>query len=68
VTNPHNPPASGKSCRTASASFAASPGEQFFRERCRRVHRTGPLFAQFPPAALFTAIGRAAARGAVAPL
>jgi len=53
MTNPHLPPASGKNCRSQSALFAASRSELIVGERPRRACRLAPLFAQFPPAALF---------------
>jgi len=58
----HNPPASGKNCRTAPAAFADVRAPLYRSESIPRMRRRTPLFAQFPPAALFMAISRAVSR------
>jgi len=58
MTNPQNRRTIGKNCRSGSATIAGS------RHAANPVRRT-TLFSQFPPRALFTAIGRAMARQGV---
>jgi hypothetical protein len=53
---------SGKSCRRQSAVFARSPVKDEAASSVNYQKRQLNLFAQFPPAALFAAIGRAARR------
>jgi hypothetical protein len=58
-------PAFGKNGLSLSAEIAGRlSGSSAVLARARQ-HRRSPLFAQFPPAALFKAIGRAVARRAV---
>jgi len=57
-----NRPTIGKNCRFAPAAFAGASAESFDRGSLHRARSRLPLFAQFPPAALFKAIGRAVSR------
>ena len=65
MNDPQNRPAFGKNGRVPAAEIAGrSDGSHAAFTNSRRRSRL-PLFAQFPPAALFTAISRAVARRAV---
>ena len=65
---PHmqNRPAIGKICRTAPARTAGQVAALAEQQPNLRARRKLPLFAQFPPASLFKAIGRAVSRRAIA--
>jgi len=52
----------GKNCRSSPAAFAAAAAPAFAHLSRERVRSRLPLFAQFPPAALFKAMGRAVSR------
>jgi hypothetical protein len=60
--DPHNRRVSGKSCRSEAAAFAGARFTAIEAKLAVRRRRRLPLFAQFPPPALFAAIGRARAR------
>jgi hypothetical protein len=66
MNDPQNRPAFGKIGRTPAAEFAARPIVSSAATPSGRQRSRLPLFAQFPPAALFKAIGRAVARRAIA--
>ena len=53
---------SGKTCRNQLATYADAVQSQESAIAVIYQKRRSPLFAQFPPAALFVAIGRAAKR------
>ena len=62
MKNLHNRPPIGRSCRNSPAT-AAGPGSAVSLSPSQvRSGRRIPLFAQFPPASLFKAIGRAVSR------
>jgi len=67
MTDPQNRPAIGRKCRSEAAALAGSGGASAAARPAFSTRRQLPLFAQFPPAALFTAIGRAVARRTSAP-
>ena len=52
----------GKNCRSAPAAFAAGRRATASGLSANYDQRRIPLFAQFPPVALFAAIGRAMSR------
>ncbi len=66
MNEPQNRPAFGKNGRTPAAEFAGRPIGSSASLASGRQRSRLPLFAQFPPAALFKAIGRAVARRSVA--
>ena len=66
MNDPQNRPASGKIGRSLSAEFAGRPSGSTAASSGGRQRSRLPLFAQFPPPALFKAIGRAVARRAIA--
>jgi hypothetical protein len=65
MRNMQNQPPSGRICRSAPARVAGRGGAAMVSQLAARTHRKIPLFAQFPPAALFKAIHRAVSRRAV---
>jgi hypothetical protein len=62
MTQPQKQPICGKTCRLTSATFADASAMPAASGPMLRAGRRFPLFAQFPPAALFTAIRKAATR------
>ena len=61
-----NQPSIGKNCRSASARIAGPIAAPALHPPNLRTRSRLPLFAQFPPASLFKAIGLAVSRRAVA--
>ena len=61
-----NRPAIGRNCLAPPAKFAGVNAARAPQQPNLRARRRMPLFAQFPPASLFTAIGRAVSRRAIA--
>jgi hypothetical protein len=66
MNDPQNRPAFGKNGRVPAAEIAGRAIGSSAASASGRQRSRLPLFAQFPPAALFTAISRAVARRAVA--
>lgn len=58
-------PPIGKNCRSAPARTAGELAGASAHQPNLRARRRLPLFAQFPPASLFKAIGRAVSRRAI---
>ena len=58
-------PAIGNSCRSSPARSAAAGPASPLRQTNAKSRSRSPLFAQFPPASLFKAIGRAVSRRAI---
>jgi hypothetical protein len=63
MPKPQIQPAFGKKCRRAGAAFAGPLRANDRTLQSNRFRQRLPLFAQFPPKALFAAIRRAAMRG-----
>ncbi len=62
---PQNRPPIGRNCRSSPARVAGRGSDAPLSQMNLRIDRKLPLFAQFPPASLFKAIGRAVSRRAV---
>jgi hypothetical protein len=62
MTRPQLRRTTGKNCRSAPAAFAAGRRVPASGLPANYAERRIPLFAQFPPVALFAAIGRATSR------
>ncbi len=65
MSHAQNRPPIGKNCRSSPARVAGRAGGSTLSNLGGRGDRKMPLFAQFPPASLFKAIGRAVSRRAV---
>jgi hypothetical protein len=66
MNHAQNRPPIGRTCRSASAMLAGRGSGAPLSQFGVRTDRKLPLFAQFPPASLFKAIGRAVSRRAIA--
>ena len=67
MEDPQKRPAFGKNGQLQSAEIAGRRDGSSTASANARQRKALPLFAQFPPPALFKAIGRAVARRAVGP-
>ena len=61
----HNRPPIGRNCRSSPARIAGQASAAPLSQPNLRIGRRIPLFAQFPPASLFKAIGRAVSPRAI---
>ncbi len=66
MNHAQNRPPIGRNCRSSPARVAGRAGGAPLSHLGVRGDRKLPLFAQFPPASLFKAIGRAVSRRAIA--
>ena len=66
MNHAHNRPPIGRNCRSSPARVAGRGSGAPLSYLNLRSDRKLPLFAQFPPASLFKAIGRAVSRRAIA--